>query len=595
MSWFDTLAISLKNAQHAANPAAGKGNGAAGKVAAKQHKANAVVDLNSNTGARDPKQVEDEQSRQKGTREQEAELQKLHKQFMEQVAIGVENRMHRLGLRNEDPRNQMINRVYCKYLGLKGGAKMLSVAEYKELNEISEKLSKLADEVEKRQAPTEEERAALAKFLMSYDFKTGAPMMASIDGAGGELSDEQRKERDEFYLSRASIVERLDNPDASSDVLAIGQQVFAQNDWRPYSQSGWTGDPNWKGGIDCSDFVSEYLRKIGINGDWDSDGLYARTGELKDKTEGFYFDGSESDIQRAKSMLRPGDYIAYGDSGGKDGHTGYLLADGMIAQSGKGGVGKRSVDDFFRSIARRDAKFVIGRPIVASAPADPPVNTNSSAATEPSTPNVVKKATQAGMQAATTEAVVIDSNMTLEQALKGNRAPDSVTRDLTLVNVQYIGFDKKKHQGQILIHRGLKQDIEGIFSDILASGCPVEKVIPIVEFDWDDAKSIKNNNSSGFNYREVIDPTKSSHGISHHGGGEDGEWGAFDINPYQNPFVKANGQAKRPYDESGQVKGTVTSDSPIYKAFIKHGWTWGGDWNGGRDYQHFEKRVPRLP
>ena len=576
MNWFDTLTTSLKNAQQTAASAGKKSAPASAKSTTTPSSSSKNIDLNSPSGARDPQQVEAEQSRQKNTREQDAELQRLHKQFLDQVESGVEKRMYRLGLRSADPRNKLIDKVYCKYLGLKNGSKMLSVEEYKELFETAKKLSALADQVVQRRAPTDAERSAYAQFAMGFDLKSGAPLMASIDGASTELDDARKKERDDFYLSNASIVDILDKPTASSDILAVGDQVFAENDWRPYSQSGWTGDPNFKGGIDCSDFVSEYLRRIGIKGDWDSDGLYARSGALKDQIEGFYFDPTSADIQRAKETIRPGDYIAYPDSNGRDGHTGYMTADGMIAQSGKGGVGKRTVESFFRTIARRGTKFMLGRPLVGN---------TSSPDISPSAPTNSVDTNTAN------EMPIIDSDMTLEEALRDTKAPATLRRNLELVNVQYIGFDKKKHQGQVVVHKDLKADIEGIFGEILASGCPIDKVVPIVEYDWSDAASIKDNNSSGFNYRQVIDPTGASSGLSHHGGGADGQWAAIDINPYQNPFVKANGKGERPYDESGQVQGTITHDSPIYKAFAKYGWSWGGDWKEGRDYQHFEKHL----
>ncbi|HAX73596.1 MAG TPA: hypothetical protein DCY20_08730, partial [Firmicutes bacterium] len=27
------------------------------------------------------------------------------------------------------------------------------------------------------------------------------------------------------------------------------------------------------------------------------------------------------------------------------------------------------------------------------------------------------------------------------------------------------------------------------------------------------------------------------------------------------------------------------------EAFVSRGWTWGGDWNSLKDYQHFEKKL----
>ena len=590
MSWFGAIISSVKQAQQAASTPGNKGAAASPKATSSQHRSEKVIDLNSSTtGARDPAQVEAEQSRQKGTREQEAELQRLHKQFVDQVASGVENRMHRLGLRSEDPRNKIINRVYGKYLGIKDGSKLLSAEEYAELIDAAKKLSALADEIQKRQAPTDAERAAFAHFARGYDIKSGNPLMASIDGASGELDEAQKKERDEFYLSRASIVPILDKPAASSDMLAVGDRVFEENDWRPYSQSGWTGDPNFKGGIDCSDFVSEYLRENDIEGDWDSDGLYARTGALKDKVEGTYFKANDADLQRAQDMLQPGDYIAYPDSNGKDGHCGYMTADGMIAQSGKGGVSKRTVASFFRAIDRRGANFMIGRLLGGNSSSD--TGRESVVSPQPTNSTPAPAVNTAADPTGANNAVIIDSRMTRAEALRGTSAPEHVKRDLELVDVQYIGFDRKLHQGQVVIHKDLKTDIEGIFGEILASGCPIEKVVPIVKYDWSDSKSIKNNNSSGFNYRDVIDPDGARSGLSHHAGGEGNQWGAIDVNPEQNPFVGASGKAERSYDKSGQAEGTITHESPIYKAFVKYGWSWGGDWSGGKDYQHFEKQV----
>lgn len=368
MTWLNTITSALKNAQQAGVSAASGGNqtSATKKTASHNPKAKDVThDLNSPTGARDQNQIETEQKKNspKSTPEQEAAVQKLHDNLMEVVRSRVENRMHRLGLRNEDPRNKKINEVYESYLALKGGNKKLSAERYQELIDVAGKLGDLADEIEKRNPPTEAERTAFSNFGMSYEFKSGAPLVASIDGASGAIDPVKQKEVDDFYLSRASIVPLLDKPPGdSADGLAIGDKVFAENDWRPYDQSGWTGDQSYQGGIDCSDFVSEYLRRRGVKGDWTSEELYSRsTGELSEKVEGIYFENSAADIQRARETIRPGDYIDYPDCNGHDGHCGYMTSDGMIAQSGRGGVGKRSLDSFLAQVRSRSTKFMIGR------------------------------------------------------------------------------------------------------------------------------------------------------------------------------------------------------------------------------------------
>jgi hypothetical protein len=64
---------------------------------------------------------------------------------------------------------------------------------------------------------------------------------------------------------------------------------------------------------------------------------------------------------------------------------------------------------------------------------------------------------------------------------------------------------------------------------------------------------------------------------------------AIDINPVQNPYIKGNIilPPNAVYDTN--KSGTLAYYSPVVKTFIRLGWTWGGNWEFLRDYQHFEK------
>lgn len=35
----------------------------------------------------------------------------------------------------------------------------------------------------------------------------------------------------------------------------------------------------------------------------------------------------------------------------------------------------------------------------------------------------------------------------------------------------------------------------------------------------------------------------------------------------------------------------IDKNDPLYKIFMKHGWSWGGNWSNKKDYQHFEKNI----
>ncbi len=175
--------------------------------------------------------------------------------------------------------------------------------------------------------------------------------------------------------------------------------------------------------------------------------------------------------------------------------------------------------------------------------------------------------------------VIIDSEMTRETALNNRTFPSSIVAKQEVVTVRYYGFDNKLHQGQIVVDKRLSTEIKLIFQEIETAKFPIKKVVPIVKYDWSDSKSISDNNTSAFNYRFVDGTNK----LSDHAFGQ-----AVDINPYLNPYVLP-GKKTRPYNP--KTPGTITKSTIVYKAFIKRGWQWGGDWKNGKDYQHFYKRL----
>lgn len=176
--------------------------------------------------------------------------------------------------------------------------------------------------------------------------------------------------------------------------------------------------------------------------------------------------------------------------------------------------------------------------------------------------------------------IIVDSDMTFDEAIAGLEFPLEIRKNLTLINVMYISFDEKIHKGQIVIHKQLSAELKEIFDELLAKRFPIEKVIPIVKYGWDDEKSMADNNSSAFNYRFIAGTEK----LSNHSYGF-----AVDLNPLQNPYIvgKKVLPAGSKYDPK-QI-GTVTAESVVVKIFKKRGWEWGGDWTTKKDYQHFER------
>lgn len=185
-------------------------------------------------------------------------------------------------------------------------------------------------------------------------------------------------------------------------------------------------------------------------------------------------------------------------------------------------------------------------------------------------------------QTAAVQQIIIDANYTFDEALRGSSIPSSVKNKLDLVSLKYYGFDGKLHQGQIIVNKEIANDIVEIFKVIEEVKFPVEKVVPIVEYNWSDEKSMNDNNTSSFNYRFI----SGSRILSMHANGL-----AIDINPKQNPYVKNGTSIPAGSEYKLKNMGTIEPDSKIVKAFKERGWTWGGDWKSLKDYQHFQKNI----
>ncbi len=177
--------------------------------------------------------------------------------------------------------------------------------------------------------------------------------------------------------------------------------------------------------------------------------------------------------------------------------------------------------------------------------------------------------------------MILDSRMTRVEALAGTTAPQTVIEVLRLLEVSYFSFDGRLHRGQLLLHEAVAPDVREIFRLIEAIRFPVAKVVPIVRYQWSDAASMADNNTSAFNYRTVAGSDRPSH----HASGR-----AIDINPFQNPAVYGNGRIEPPgavYDPGGT--GAFSAASPILPAFLIRGWQWGAGFKSVKDYHHFQK------
>lgn len=164
--------------------------------------------------------------------------------------------------------------------------------------------------------------------------------------------------------------------------------------------------------------------------------------------------------------------------------------------------------------------------------------------------------------------------------------------DLRYVHIIHYDFDGNLAEGELICHNFIAEDLLEIFYDLYVSEYQIEKVTLIENYNGDDTASMADNNTSCFNYR-VVDGTKS---LSKHALGL-----AIDINPLYNPYIrydKKGGQTVSPVEGEAYADRTVSfpykidPDDLCYRLFAEHGFTWGGNWNSSKDYQHFQKALP---
>ncbi|HET8935651.1 MAG TPA: M15 family metallopeptidase [Polyangiales bacterium] len=155
---------------------------------------------------------------------------------------------------------------------------------------------------------------------------------------------------------------------------------------------------------------------------------------------------------------------------------------------------------------------------------------------------------------------------------------------LRLVRVRHHSFDGRPHQGELVVHATLAEEVLAIFERIYAAGFPIHSARRIDHFRGSDDASMAANNSSAFNFR-VIDGTAT---LSQHALGR-----AIDINPVQNPWVRGervDPEAGRTYLDRTQLRpGMIVRPGPVIAAFEAAGWRWGGDVPSAADYHHFSK------
>lgn len=158
---------------------------------------------------------------------------------------------------------------------------------------------------------------------------------------------------------------------------------------------------------------------------------------------------------------------------------------------------------------------------------------------------------------------------------------------LRMIHLSYWGFDSRAHTGAIVVSETVTSQVVGIFEKLYNARFAIYEMVPVDVYGGDDNRAAAADDTSGFNCRYAVTNPPSQQ-WSAHAFGE-----AIDVNDVQNPYVDGSTiipPAGAAYLNRSNVRpGMAEPGGVLVNAFAAAGWSWGGRWSPGTDYQHFSR------
>jgi hypothetical protein len=155
-------------------------------------------------------------------------------------------------------------------------------------------------------------------------------------------------------------------------------------------------------------------------------------------------------------------------------------------------------------------------------------------------------------------------------------------RGLRHVTVTFWGFDRAPHTGELIVHADHARGVLGVFEQLYAARFPIEQMTLPRSAERDPTPSGDGNGTGAM----VCRATTGGTSYSAHAYGL-----ALDLNPFQNPYESGDlvipERASAYLDRSWLRPGMIRPGGLVVRAFAAIGWSWGGDWQSLKDYQHF--------
>jgi hypothetical protein len=152
--------------------------------------------------------------------------------------------------------------------------------------------------------------------------------------------------------------------------------------------------------------------------------------------------------------------------------------------------------------------------------------------------------------------------------------------DLRYLRVSHVDFGGAAHTGELVVHADAADPTIEVFRRLYEQRFPIRSMRLVDDFGGSDDASMAADNTSAFNCRAVTGGT----GWSRHAYGR-----AIDLNPVENPYVRGGTvlpPAGRGFLDRSPARPGMAEAGAV-AAFEAVGWSWGGSFSAGPDYQHF--------
>ncbi len=154
--------------------------------------------------------------------------------------------------------------------------------------------------------------------------------------------------------------------------------------------------------------------------------------------------------------------------------------------------------------------------------------------------------------------------------------------ELRYLTVSFRGYDGAAHTGEIVVAASEAEGVVSVFRALYAADFPIEEMRLPGTADVEAHPTGDGNNTVGL----VCRATTGQSQWSAHAYGL-----AIDLNPFVNPYLRDDlvlpELAGSYLDRTWRRPGMVFDDDLAVREFARIGWSWGGDWNSLKDYQHF--------